>query len=142
VSDRMPTVKELKPQEKRIHECLVILKKLTDEVGIPATNPSIRTLKKRMGEYWRDGKLQEDALPLFGYNRMIAYKLPKWAHQDVELTLRINNIVPRSYPADLQAEIDSALSMHPPPPSDPVAEVAAQTNNASQSDPSHPSPPV
>ena len=136
----MPTVKELKPQEKRIHECLVILKKLTDEVGIPATNPSIRTLKKRMGEYWRDGKLQEDALPLFGYNRMIAYKLPKWAHQEVELTLRINNIVPRSYPADLQAEIDSA--MHPPLPSDPAVEVAAQTNNASQSDPSHPSLPV
>ena len=140
MSDRMPTVKEPKPQEKRIQECLVILKKLTDEVGIPATNPSIRTLKKRMGQYWRDGKLQEDALPLFGYNRMIAYKLPKWTHQDVELTLRINNIIPRSYPADLQAEIDSA--MHPPLPSDPVAEVAAQTNNASQSDPSHPSPPV
>lgn len=136
----MPTVKELKSQEKRIHECLVILKKLTDEVGIPATNPSIRTLKKRMGEYWRDGKLQEDTLSLFGYNRMIVYKLPKWAHQEVELTLRINNIVPRSYPADLQAEIDAA--MHPPLPSDPVAEVAAQTNNASLSDPSHPSPPV
>lgn len=102
----MPPLKEPKPQEKRISECLAILKRLTDEVGIPASNPTIRTLKKRMSVYWRDGKLQDDSLPLFGYNRSVMYKLPKWAHQEVEVTLRINNFTVRKYPEDLQAEIE------------------------------------
>jgi hypothetical protein len=102
----MPALKEPKPQEKRISECLAILKRLTDEVGIPASNPTIRTLKKRMSVYWRDGKLQEDSLPLFGYNRSVMFKLPKWEHQEVEVTLRINNFTVRKHPEDLQAEIE------------------------------------
>ena len=102
----MPALKEPKPQEKRISECLAILKRLTDEVGIPASNPTIRTLKKRMSVYWRDGKLQEDSLPLFGYNRSVIFKLPKWEHQEVEVTLRINNFTVRKHPEDLQAEIE------------------------------------
>jgi hypothetical protein len=102
----MPALKEPKSQEKRISECLAILKRLTDEVGIPASNPTIRTLKKRMSVYWRDGKLQEDSLPLFGYNRSVMFKLPKWEHQEVEVTLRINNFTVRKHPEDLQEEIE------------------------------------
>ena len=102
----MPALKEPKSQEKRISECLAILKRLTDEVGIPASNPTIRTLKKRMSVYWRDGKLQDDSLPLFGYNRSVIFKLPKWEHQEVEVTLRINNFTVRKHPEDLQAEIE------------------------------------
>jgi hypothetical protein len=102
----MPALKEPKSQEKRISECLAILKRLTDEVGIPASNPTIRTLKKRMSVYWREGKLQEDSLPLFGYNRSVMYKLPKWEHQEVEVTLRINNFTVRKHPDDLQTEIE------------------------------------
>ena len=156
----MPALKEPKPQEKRISECLAILKRLTDEVGIPASNPTIRTLKKRMSVYWRDGKLQEDSLPLFGYNRSVMYKLPKWEHQEVEVTLRINNFTVRKHPDDLQAEIEiykleKSISdteayaikrmedaTHPLPLSNPSAAIPEQTNSATQSDPSHPSPPA
>ena len=168
----MPALKEPKPQEKRISECLAILKRLTDEVGIPASNPTIRTLKKRMSVYWRDGKLQEDSLPLFGYNRSVIFKLPKWEHQEVEVTLRINNFTVRKHPEDLQAEIEIykleknisdtevyatkrleeiGAVLLPEQPTDathqqllsyPSAETEGQTNNAMQSGPSHPSPPV
>jgi len=88
----MQTIKEEKPQAVRVKECITILKKLTDEVGIYFNNPSIVVLKRRMGQYCRDGKTQEDTLPLFGYYRMILYKLPKWSHQDVGLTLRVISI--------------------------------------------------
>lgn len=159
----MPALKEPKSQEKRISECLAILKRLTEEVGIPASNPTIRTLKKRMAVYWRDGKLQDDSLPLFGYNRSVMFKLPKWAHQEVEVTLRINNFTVRKHPDDLQAEIDiykaeKSISdvelyatkrleehqqpTHQQPLSDPSAASEEQTNSASQSDPSHPSLPA
>ena len=159
-SVRMPALKEPKSQEKRISECLAILKRLTEEVGIPASNPTIRTLKKRMSVYWRDGKLQDDSLPLFGYNRSVMYKLPKWAHQEVEVTLRINNFTVRKHPEDLQAEIEIYkleqnksdeeiyaikrldASTHQQPLSDPSAASAEQTNSASQSGPSYPSLPA
>ena len=156
----MPALKEPKSQEKRISECLAILKRLTEEVGIPASNPTIRTLKKRMSVYWRDGKLQDDSLPLFGYNRSVMYKLPKWAHQEVEVTLRINNFTVRKHPDDLQAEIEIYkleqnksdeeiyaikrldAATHQQLLSDPSAASAEQTNSASQSGPSYPSLPA
>ena len=113
-----------KSQADRIAESMTILKKLTDEVGIPASNPSIRVLKKRMAQYWRDGKVQEERLPLYGYDRVIVYRLPRWAHQEIEVTLKVSKI------------------RHPQLPSDLEAELMAGTNSATQSDPSHPSPPA
>lgn len=104
-----------KPQTDRVIECMAILKKLTEEVGIPADNPSIRVLKKRMGNYWRDGKTQEDVLPLHGYDRNIVYKFPHWSHQFVDLTLKVRpGVNPPRYPADLELEVHG-----PPTPADP-----------------------
>lgn len=94
-----------KPQADRIKECINILRQLTDDMEIPATNPSVALLKKRMGTYWRDGGLQEDRIPLVGSNRHILYKLPRWSHQFVEITLRAGPITHRALPSDLAAEI-------------------------------------
>ena len=97
-----------KPQADRVRECLVILKKLTEEVGVPADNPSIVVLKRRMGDYWRTGDLCEDSLPLVGSNRSIVYRFPRWSHQFVEVTLRVNKVGVQesAYPPDLLAEIN------------------------------------
>jgi len=118
----MPVIKEEKPQADRVKECITILKKLTDDVGIDVNNPSIVVLKRRMGQYWRDGKTQEESLPLFGYDRMILYKLPKWSHQEVELTLRVSSV------------------RHPPLPPDLAEELEGRRSSVLLSDPSHPSP--
>lgn len=138
------TVKVEKPTSERISECMAILKKLVDEVGIDAQNPSIRVLKKRMAQYWRDGKLQEDKLPLWGYDRSILYKFPRWSHQIVEVTLRVNAIAPQ-LPPDLEEELQRPMhsqSTNQPHLSDPVATPPNGMSSAMQSDPSHPSPPV
>ena len=117
-----------KPQTDRVIECMAILKKLTEEVGIPSDNPSIRVLKKRMGVYWRDGKTQEEVLPLHGYNRNIVYKFPHWSHQFVDLTLKVRpGVNPPRYPADLELEVHGPQpsleekTIDPPPPSGPEA---------------------
>jgi hypothetical protein len=102
----MPTRIE-KPQNIRIHECVTILRKITDELEIPTDNPSVRLLKKRMGTYWRDGALQEDRIPLVGSNRHILYRLPRWAHQIVEVTLRAGPITHQALPSDLAAELEA-----------------------------------
>ena len=101
----MPGPKIEKPQSDRVHECITILRKITDDLEIPATNPSIQLLKKRMGTYWRDGALQEDRIPLVGSNRYILYRFPRWAHQIVEITLRAGPINHQALPSDLAAEI-------------------------------------
>jgi hypothetical protein len=139
-----------KPVGDRIKECITILKKITDELHISEENPTIRVFKKRMAQYWRDGKAQNEKIPLIGYNRIILYTFPKWSHQQVEVTLRVHNVQHPSLPADLEEELkgpatSSAAVMYQaptqPPQPDPSAASSAQTNSATQSDPVHPSLP-
>lgn len=82
-----------KPQADRIKECIVILRKLITELDIPAENPSIKLLTKRMADYWRDGKCLEDRIPLVNSDRYILYRLPRWTHQIVEVTLRKGHVL-------------------------------------------------
>jgi hypothetical protein len=118
----MTVTKIPKPQSKRVSECIAILTKLTDELKIPAENPSVRLLMKRMTTYWTDGKTQEDRIPLVGSNRYIMYRFPRWAHQNVDAILRVGAISHFQLPSNLQAELE------------------CPSNNAPQSDPAHPSP--
>lgn len=90
---------------------MVILNKLVNEVGILATNPSIRLLKKRMGTYWRDGKLQEDRMPLYGYDRVIMYRFPRLAHQEIEVTLRQIRAKRILFPPELLAELEEMSTL-------------------------------
>lgn len=93
-----------KPQTDRITECLVLLQKLA-ELGVTSENPSVRVLKKRMAQYWREGLKEEGSIPLVGSNRSMMYTFPKWSHQFVDVTLRVNKLTP-TYPPDLVAEIE------------------------------------
>lgn len=95
---------EEKPQTDRVRECLAILSKIINDLEIPPDNPSIVLLKKRMGTYWRDGRLQEDKIPLVGSNRYIMYRFPRWSHQIVEITLRVAPITFQSLPSGLEEE--------------------------------------
>ena len=148
-----------KTQAERITECMTIIKKLINEVGVSAANPSIIVLKKRMAQYWRDGKLSEGSLPLVFYDRIIIYTFPRWQNQKVEVTLRVTKNPNQVYPADLEEEISRSNTVdtpthqqptvaapvdaptHQQPLSDLVAASEEQTSSAPQSDPSHPSQP-
>lgn len=94
-----------KDQSDRITECLNVLAKLEDELKVPTDNPSIQLLRKRMATYWKDGKTQEERIPLVNSNRNIVYKFPKWAHQEVEVLLRVSPITFTELPAGLTAEL-------------------------------------
>ena len=110
---------EPKSQNDRVSECLAILKKITGDLGIDKQNPSILLLKKRMVTYWRDGKIQEDRIPLVGTNRYIIYKFPAWSNQIVEITLRaslMKKVFHKALPAEMQAELDAVASAPSPAP--------------------------
>jgi hypothetical protein len=108
----------LKPQAERIEECLTVLRKITQELNIPPTNPSIQLLRLRMGRYWRDGAYDEDRIPLDGYDRIIVYRLPKWSGQLVEVMLK-------------HAPLRRSQRL----PSNLLEELEAQSNNEPQSRP-------
>ena len=112
----------LKPQAEKIRECTIILNKITQDLGIWSENPSIKLLRKKMGEYWRsDAILMEDKIPLVGTNRYIVYRFPRLASQPVEITLRAGQV------------------MHFQLPEDPAAAPAPGTRSETQSDPEYPS---
>lgn len=118
----MPIIKTEKTAQMRLHECNVILGKLIEQVKVPESNLSVILLKKRMARWVQDGRLQEDRIPLLNSDRTILYRLPKWAHQQAEVTLRKSLITHQQLPADLLAELEDG------------------TSNVPQSGPAHPSP--
>jgi hypothetical protein len=149
------SVKTEKPVADRVKECITILKKITDELHISEENPTIRVFKKRMAQYWRDGKAQDEKIPLIGYNRIILYKFPKWSHQEVEVTLRVHNIQHPHLPPDLEEELQgpartaaavmyqsasAAAATHPPSSTASVSATHPPSSTASVSV-THPPPP-
>jgi hypothetical protein len=94
-----------KPEAERAKECLNVLSKIVDELKIPTDNPSVALLNKRMLAYVNDGKTQEERIPLVGSNRYILYRLPRWAHQQVEVVLRVGRITHSQLPPDLMEEL-------------------------------------
>jgi len=111
-----------KLQSQRASECIAILKQIRDDLKIPDTNPSIRLLKKRMEKYIRDGKNQQDRIPLVNSDRFILYRLPRRADEIVEVTMRVGRVNYQQLPSDLAAELEG------------------QRNSVQQSDPAHLSP--
>ena len=118
----MPAIKTEKSPEMRLRECNVILGKLVEQIKVPESNPSVIILKKRMARWVQKGGLQEDRIPLFNSDRVILYRLPRWSHQQAELTLRKSLLTYHQLPADLLAELEDG------------------TSSELQSDPAHPSP--
>jgi hypothetical protein len=97
-----------KPEVERAKECLNVLSKIVDELNIPAENPSVALLNKRMLQYVKDGKMSEERIPLVGTNRYILYRFPRWAHQQAEVVLRVGRITHAQLPPDLEAELHTS----------------------------------
>jgi len=142
--------KQEKDQSNRITECLKVLTKLEGELKIPKSNPSIQLLRKRMATYWKEGKTQEERIPLVNSNRHIIYKFPRWAHQEVEVLLRVSPIHFKELPSALAAELatqpETEIVFQEPSTSPQLlpsleAVPAEQTSNATQSGPLYPSLP-
>ena len=99
-----------KSKQERIGECLLILKKMEEELGIHKSNPSFELLQVRMLRYWETGKFDQDRIPLVGSNRYILYRFPKWSHEIVEIVLRVGKIKHQALPSDLEAEVEAGRS--------------------------------
>lgn len=103
----MAPLKTPKEREARFKECNAVLAKMIEELKIPEHNPSVRLLNARMSKYIDAGRYAEDRIPLVNSDRYILYKFPKWAHEEVEVVLRVGRIMHMQLPAALEAELEA-----------------------------------
>lgn len=96
-----------KSKQERAKECVVVLHKIIRELELPADNPGIQLLAKRMADYAQADTVRcvEDRIPLVGSDRYIMYRFPRWAHQIIEVVLRKGRIDHVGLPAELAAEV-------------------------------------
>ena len=96
-----------KSKEERAKECVVVLHKIIKELELPADNPGIQLLAKRMADYAQADACRcvEDRIPLVGSDRYIMYRFPRWSHQIIEVVLRKGRIEHAGLPAELAAEV-------------------------------------
>ena len=78
-----------KPRDQRVSECIAILTKLTQELGIPYNTPEVQELKTHFDAYIRDGVCWTGTVSFLRYGRMAEVNLPRAADRTVEVTLRL-----------------------------------------------------
>jgi len=84
---------EIKSMGDRAKECVNIIKKITDPLGlcIPEDSEPVTNLRQKMNEYIKSGEPWSGTVDFSRFdNRMAICKFPKWAGQNVEVTLRKN----------------------------------------------------
>jgi hypothetical protein len=96
-----------KSKQDRAKECVVVLHKIIKELELPADNPGIQLLAKRMADYAQAESCRcvEDRIPLVGSDRYIVYRFPRWSHQVIEVVLRKGRIEHAGLSAELAAEV-------------------------------------
>lgn len=123
--------------------------KLIEDIKIPESNESVRLLNVRMAKYIAEGRYSEERIPLVGSDRYIVYKFPKWAHEQVEVVLRVGRIMHTGLSdalmeelraaegarAKQQMEADIARILSSPPPPGLASETDMSSHSAPQSDP-------
>ena len=73
--------------EYRLKQCIAVLKKLTDDLGIPYNSPEVQAVKKSFDEFIRTGEPWEGSVPFTPWERIADIRLT--SRGNVELTLRL-----------------------------------------------------
>ncbi len=73
--------------EHRLQQCISVLKKLTDDLGIPYSSPEVQAVKKHFDEFIRTGEPWEGSVPFLLWDRMADIRLTD--RGKVEMTLRL-----------------------------------------------------
>jgi hypothetical protein len=85
----VPTIKEKckREMEDRLRECITVLKKLTNDLGIPYNSPEVQAVKSQFDEFIRTGEPWEGVISFSPYQRDAHIRLSRKGK--VELTLKI-----------------------------------------------------
>lgn len=71
--------------EERLRQTIVILRKLTEDLGLSYEAPEVRAIKDRMSKFVRDGEAWRGVLPLTAWDREAVLEMEG---DTIEMTLR------------------------------------------------------
>jgi hypothetical protein len=74
--------------EYRLQQCITVLRKLTEDLGIPYNSPEVQAVKKHFDEFIRTGEPWEGSVPFTLWGRVADIRLTR--RGNVELTLRLS----------------------------------------------------
>ncbi len=72
--------------EGRLHQAIVVLKKLRDDLGLPYESEEVQNIKQRFDEFIRTGEPWEGNIPFSAWDRVAHIRLTRKGK--IELTLR------------------------------------------------------
>ncbi len=84
----MNTITE-KPVADRVRESVTLLKKLTQDLGMPMESPEVQELKSRLDDYIKNGTCWSGHISFLSYGRIADVNLPQKASKPIEVTLRV-----------------------------------------------------
>jgi hypothetical protein len=77
-----------KPQADRLKESIMVLTKLTKDLGIPYESPEVQELKTHFDAYIKEGTCWSGKVSFAAYGRMAKVNLPRSANRTIEVTLK------------------------------------------------------
>lgn len=79
-----------KPIQDRVKECVNIMKKLTESLGLPEDSPELVELRGHMNTYIKSGDAWSGVVDFSPWGRMAHCNFPKGANKPVEVVLKIH----------------------------------------------------
>ena len=76
--------------EHRLQQSIAVLKKLTDDLGIPYNSPEVQAVKNRFDEFIRTGEPWEGSVAFAPWGRIADIVLTR--RGNVEMTLRVKKL--------------------------------------------------
>jgi hypothetical protein len=73
--------------EGRLHQAIVVLKKLRDDLGLPYESEEVQAVKQRFDEFIRTGEPWEGKIPFSSWDRIAHIRLT--SKGKIELTLQV-----------------------------------------------------
>lgn len=74
--------------QDRLKECVAIIRKLTENLGIPDDAPEVVELRGRMNDYIKSGEPWTGTVDFKAWGRMAECVFPRLAGRPVEVTLK------------------------------------------------------
>jgi hypothetical protein len=71
--------------EERLRQTVVILKKITEDLGIPYSSPEVQELKGRMNDFVRTGEPWEGQVMFAPWGRVACCMFTRKGHMEVTL---------------------------------------------------------
>ena len=73
---------------ERAKECVNIIKKITETLGIPSESDEVTELRQKMNDYIRSGEAWSGTVDFSSWGRMAECNFPKKAEKLVEVNLK------------------------------------------------------